>query len=178
MSTSSLRFGIAHEIAGDAEPVGVIAEARGAAAAVQRREESRVRQRERVGRPVLRLDVADRAELGRTGQRPEVVGDDAGQVGVHDQHRALAEILERGRDRRALAAARLGDRLRAQLRRERAALRIVRDDERAPDHRRRREDVAEHREREPAPRVLRRVEPLLPAPAAEGDHDLRHLARL
>ena len=50
---------------------------RGAAAAVERREERPRRQRERVRRPVRAPRRAERAELGGAGERAEIVRDDA-----------------------------------------------------------------------------------------------------
>ena len=178
VSTSSLEI---RDRAGDrrhADAVGVVAEAGGAAAAVERREVLLRGQRQRVRRPVLGLDVADRTELGRAGERAQIVGDDAGQVGVDDQHDAFAEPLERGRHRRSLTAGRVRDRLGSELGCQRAARLVVGDDERAAGHGRRREHVAEHRQGELRAGLVGRVEPLLAVLAAVGDHDLRHRARL
>ena len=111
----------------DALRLGVVAEARRAAAAVERGEERRPRERERVRRPVRPLPRARAAsELGRAGERAQVVRDDARNVRVDDEHGAVVRSLERGRHRRALTAAGIVDDLGAELLGERASGRVVR----------------------------------------------------
>ena len=104
--------------------------------------------------------------------------DDARNVGVDDEHRAFADRSSAAGDRRALTARRILDRLRAELRRQRAAGLVIGDDERAAGHGRRGEHVAEHRQRELRAHIVGRVEALLAVLAAEGDDDLRHRERL
>jgi hypothetical protein len=106
------------------------------------------------------------------------VWDDARQVGVDDQYDTLVEPRKRRRHRGSLAAARVHDRLRAELRRQRPARFVIADDQGAAGHRRGSEHVGEHRECELRAHALRGVEPSLAVLAAEGDHDLRHRARL
>ena len=165
MSTSSARFGIAAATAVDPVRRGVVAEPVGAAGAVERREERRPGQRERVRRPVLGLDEPERAELGGAGERAQVVRHDARDVGVHDEHRAVSHLLERGRDRRPLAAAGIVDDLGAELARERARVRVLGDEQRPAGRDARGEHVPEHRERQLRPQLVRRVEaPLARSP--------------
>jgi hypothetical protein len=97
---------------------------------------------------------------------------------LSSERRPVVELLERRHDRSTLAASGLRDRLRTELLCQSAAGCVAGDDQRPAGHDRRREHVAEHREREPRARLLGGVEPLLPVLAAEGDHDLRHRARL
>ena len=95
-------------------------EPRGAAGPEEGGEERRTRQRERVRRPVVGLDDADSVELGGADERAQVVRDDARDVGVDDEHRPVLDLPERGRDRGALAAARIVDDRSAELGRDRA----------------------------------------------------------
>ena len=95
----------------DALRLGMVAEAGGAAAAVERREERGARERERVRRSVRCLHEPDRAEVGGARERAQVVRDDAGNVRVQDDHDPVVRLLERDLHRRSLAAAGIVDRL-------------------------------------------------------------------
>jgi hypothetical protein len=156
----------------------VVAEAGRAAPAVERREERGVRERERVRRPVLGFDVADRPELGGARERAEVVRDDAGDVRVDDEHRPRPDEVEGSRDRPSLSVARVVDDLDAELGGQLARRAIPRDEQRPAGRDGRREHVSEHREGKLRPLRRRRIEPSLPAATAERHHDLRHDARL
>jgi hypothetical protein len=160
------------------ESFGVVAEAGCAATAEERSEQPGFGEGERIRRPVVGLDIPDRAQLGRPGQRAQVVRDGARQIRIDDEHGPGSRLLEGRGDRSALAAAGLVHRRRPELVGERAALDIAGDDKRPAHRRRGGKHVAQHREREPGTGMVGRLEPLLPAAAAEGDHDLRHRARL
>ena len=77
MSTSSLRFGITAATAITSCASKCFAEPVGAARAVERGEQGGARKHERVRRPVLGLDEPDRVELGRAGERAQVMRHDA-----------------------------------------------------------------------------------------------------
>ncbi len=111
------------------------AETIGASRAVQRSEESRIGQRERVRRPIRCLDER---EAG-TGQPPQRVRGRCGEVGVDDERMPVHQGEPR-RDSRAQPVARIVDDLR-----ERGNDRgIVCHDEHTSDGERGLDDVAEH----------------------------------
>ena len=98
---------------------------------------------------------------------------DARDVGVDDEDAARLDALQARLHRRALAAARVGDRLGAGLPSRLRGLLVRRHDARAADRDAGGEHVAEHRVRERAADPSRRVEPRLALRARERDHDGR-----
>ena len=158
----------------EAERLGTRAEAIGATRAVERRERVGRRQAERVRRPVEGLDEREAARGRRGEQRPEIVRHDARDVGVDDEDAARLDALEGRLHRRALAAARVGDRLGAGLPSRLRCLLVRCHDARAAHHDARGEHVAEHRVRERAAHPSRGVEPRLALRARKRDHDRDH----
>ena len=129
MSTSSARFGIAATAASTPSRSARARKRSALSLAVERREQVRRRERERVGRSVGGLDEREPALGQRAEQRQQVARPRAGQVGVDDQHRPGLDAPQRAFDRLSLAA------------------RLVGHDDRA-DRLRGREHVLEHRLRE------------------------------
>ena len=125
-------------------------EARGAAGAVERLEVGRRREAESVRRPV----GSRHQRRSGSGKRLEIGRSDAREVGVDDDHRAL-HTGELGRDRDSLTAAEVGDPRRA-------------------DSATRGEHVLEHRGRERAAHLGRRVQTRLSFPARKRDNECDH----
>lgn len=121
-----------------------------AARAVQRCERVGRRETQGIRRPVGGRDERRR----RLGEKANVGGDDARDVGVDDHDRPV-DTGERGCDRGTLAAARIGD-------------------ERGADRPARREHVLEHGRRERVAHLSRLVQASLPSGAGERDHDRSH----
>jgi len=117
----------------------------------------RLRERERVRRPVGRSDQCKAVRRERAEQREQVTRLCGGKVGVDDEDRAGVDLSERGFDRRALASA------------------PVRNDHLGGNGVAGDEDVLEHRVRKRGPNVLgRRSEAAFSALPAEGNNHGRH----
>ena len=143
----------------------VRAEASGAARPVERREEARVREPERIRRAVAGRGDRDSPLRYRIVERAEVVGRQRGEVGVDDEHRPRADLLKRGLDCGPLSAAGIANP-------RRAVDRFRRDDPRLANARRHGQHVCEHRSREL--RALR-SEARLPARARVRNDDADHV---
>ena len=151
----------------------------GAPRPVERVEEIRHREAERVRPTVRRGDESDAAERGRREQRPEIGGRHTGDVGVDDQDCVDLEQSERSGHGRALPAAGIVHQQSAYVGREPPTFVVVRHDDGVRDDRRRREHVGQHSQDDCSVGV--RVQPgeaLLPRQPAERHDDSRHVRRL
>jgi DNA polymerase (family X) len=154
-------------------------EALGAARPVQRLEEVRSRQAERICPSVLGRDEGNSAGRRCREQRPEVIGEDTGNIGVHDEDGILVDQADGGGDRVSLAATRVVDHLRARVGGDSSSFLVGGDDNRAADLGGRGQNVGEHRKHDGA--VCFRVETgqtLLARATAERYDDGGHLRRL
>ena len=139
--------------------------------AVERLEERGVGERERVRRPVLRPRRARRPPARRSPRSARrSCGATHGRSALTTSTGPSSTPLERGGDRRALAAARIGDDLGAELLGERACGCVGGDDESSADRDARGEDVGEHRLRERRA-LASGGRAALAGRAAEGDDD-------
>jgi DNA polymerase (family 10) len=146
---------------------------------VQRLEQVRGGEAERVRPAVLRRDQGDAAEGRRLEQRAEVVRRDAGDVRVHDENRIRGEEPDRRRDRVALAASRIVHHIGSGRPCNPAAVLVCGDDDRTAHLRGRREDVCEHGQYDGTVSFLAQTgQALLPCAAAERNDDGGHLRRL
>jgi DNA polymerase (family X) len=154
-------------------------EALRAARSVQRLEEVRGGQAERVGPAVLGRDEGDAAEGRCSEQRAEVVRRNAGDVCVHDEDRVRGEEADRSCNGVALAAAGIIHYLCPGLPCNPAAVVVGGDDHRAADLRGRSQDVREHGQHHGAVRLLAETgQALLSCATAERYDDGGHLRRL
>ena len=157
-----------------ADRVRVHAEARGAPRAVERCEERRRGEAERVRRPVTRRDVREPVLGRRRLERAQVARDDARDVCVHDEHRT-DDVAERGGDGCPLAAAGVAQDLRVVLGSDPGSLVVGRHDDRRSHTAAGGEDVGEHGEAERLALVVGEgAEPLLATRPAEGNDDRGH----
>jgi DNA polymerase (family 10) len=146
---------------------------------VERLEEVRRRQAQGIRAAVLGLDERDAAERRGGEQRTQVVGNDAGEVRIDDEHGTEVENAERSRDCLGLAAARIVDDLRTGTGCDTTAVIVRGDDDGAPDDGGRSEHVAQHPQHQGAVGALCEAgKPLLPFDSPEGDDDAGHLRRL
>ena len=143
---------------------------------VERDEDPRRGQPERVRRPVRRPGEREAAVGDGAREREQVTRGDAREVGVDDEQRSGAAGCERGdletrAHRRSLPAARIVDHGRCGCRSPRCVLIRGGDDERRSDGRARGHDVAQHRGRECRSGCARELaEPALALRPAEGNH--------
>lgn len=152
----------------------MLAEASRATGTVERGEELWPGQRERVRRPVVRLDEPESPELGRARKGPEVLGDDAGEIGVDHEDGLVRKLGEAGCDGAALTATGIDDVLGSEFPREVNGVGILGDEEGAVGRDTGGQDVAEHRQRELGAQVFWGVDPALAGQASERDDDWRH----
>ena len=146
---------------------------------VKRVEDIRVREAQRVRPTVGRCDEGDPAERRRREQRLQVVRHHAWDVGVDDHDGVDLDQSERGRNCRALPAAWIVHKSRANGFREPAAVVVARHDDGLADGRRRCEHVGKHGEDDRSVRVHAHAgQALLPCQPAERHDDYRHLRRL
>ena len=154
-------------------------EALRAARAVQRLEELRAGQAQRVRPSVWRRDERNPGRRRRRDQRAQVVRDDARDVGVHHDDGVGRKEPDGSRDSRTLAAARVVDDLGAGLAGDAAAVLVSGHDDRAAHLSGRFEHVREHREHDCAMCFLRETgEALLAGGPPERHDDARHVRRL
>jgi DNA polymerase (family X) len=161
----------------DAELLGVRTKACGAAGSVQRLEEPRPRESERVGRPVCRRGDGDALGRHHAQQGEQVTRLGFGKIGVDHEHGPLGYGCETGLDRGSLAVAGIVDHLDAVLRGQRARAARVRlgDEDRRADRRRRGDHLREHAVREVgAGFLVERLEAAFRGSGTERDDDAGH----
>jgi glyoxylate reductase len=150
------------------------AEAVGAARAVERCEHLGRWKAEGIGRAVQSLDEREAGFRRRCEERAEILGHDAGNVGVDHEDAARSGCLETGSHRFSLSAAGIENSLATGVASGSRSILVRRHDAGASDRDAYGKNVTEHRLREGPSHAQRGVQARLPLRPGERNHDGDH----